>query len=582
MTRHLMLVACALLTLAAVRADAATPERPNVLIVITDDQGYGDLGCHGNPKIKTPHLDKFAAQSVHLEYFYVCPVCSPTRSGLMTGRYNYRTGIVDTALGRSLMDPREVTLAQMLGDAGYRTGIFGKWHLGDNYPLRPIDRGFQEALVLKGGGIKQPSDPPEGSGYFDPVLEHNGKTVKTKGYCTDVFTDAALKFIDKSDKPFFAYVAYNCPHAPLTEVPDKYLEPYKKMNLAASEFPKVGHPIPKTDEDVTARIYAMVTNIDDNVARLLARLDERKLADNTVVIFLTDNGPQQPRYNAGMLDRKGTVHEGGIRVPCYWRWPGQFKAGATVDRIAANIDIAPTLLSLCKVEKLAKVAFDGVSLEPLLRGKQVSWPDRTLFFQWHRGDTPELYRACAARSQNWKLVQPKGAGVDGVAPKEPVFELFDMARDPLEMKDVAADHPDVVAKMRKEYEAWFKDVSSTRGYGPVRIHVGAPQENPSLLTRQDWRGPKTSWAPDGLGYWEVTVARAGKYDVTLIYPKAAEDSPVVFTLRGATVKQNVKAGSTQVTFQGVELTAGDGRVEATIERDKKIVGVHYVELKRVE
>src|SRR5262249_43483081 len=220
-------------------------------------------------------------------------------------------------------------------------------------------------------------------------------------------------------------------------------------------------------------------------------------------------------------------------------------------------------------------------LAPLLHNQKVEWGDRTLFFQWHRGETPELYRACAARSQDWKIVQPDGAGPEGKAPNEPIFKLYDMKNDPLELKDVAADHPENVAKMRKQYEVWFKDVSATRGYGPVRIHVGAPQENPSLLTRQDWRGPKTSWAADGLGFWEVTVARAGKYEVTLIYPKAAEDSPVEFKLRGAALKQNVKAGSTQVTFKGVELTAGDGRVEATIERDKKTVGVHYVELKRM-
>jgi arylsulfatase A-like enzyme len=581
MPRHLTLAASVLLTLAAARL-AAAPPQPNVLIILTDDQGHGDLGCHGNPKIKTPNLDKFAAQSVKMDSFYVCPVCSPTRSGLMTGRYNYRLGVVDTALGRSMMDPKEITLAQMLGDGGYRTGIFGKWHLGDNYPLRPIDRGFQEALVLKGGGIKQPSDPPDGSGYFDPVLEHNGKSEKTKGYCTDVFTDAALKFIDKkSDKPFFAYVAFNCPHTPLNEVPEKYLEPYKKINLGADEFPKVGHPIGKVNEDVTARIYAMETNIDDNVGRLLARLDELKIADNTIVIFLSDNGPQQPRYNSGLLDLKTSVHEGGIRVPCYWRWPGHFIAGHKVDRIAAHIDIAPTLVELCRVQGPPKGTFDGRSLEPLLTHEKVDWPDRTLFVQWHRGETPELNRACAARTQKWKIAQPKGIQEGGSAPKDPVFELYDMENDPLELKNVAADHPDIVTKMRKDYEAWFKDVSSTRGYGPVRIHVGAPQENPSLLTRQDWRGPKSSWGADGLGFWEVTVARGGKYDVTLYYPKAAEDTTVEFKLGNVTRKQDVKAGSTQVTLQGIELTAGDGRIEATIEREKKTVGVHYVELKRV-
>ena len=378
------------------------PRRPNIVIILTDDQGYGDLGCHGNPKIKTPHLDKFAGQSTQFPYFYVCPVCSPTRSSLMTGRYNYRTGIVDTFLGRSMMHPDEVTLPQMLAAGGYRTGIFGKWHLGDNYPLRPIDRGFGEALVCTGGGLTQPSDPP-GNTYFDPILLHNGKAEKTKGYCTDVFTDAALDFIARpSDQPFFAYVAFNAPHTPL-QVPEKYLEPYQKMNLAHSEFPAPGHPLPgKADQDVTARVYAMVTNIDDNVGRLLAKLEEKKLADNTIVLYFSDNGPQQVRYNAGLFQRKGTVYEGGIRVPCYWRWPSRFAAGRKIDTIAAHIDITPTLLEACGVAKPEKVKFDGLSLLPALLGRKVDAVDRTLFFQWHRGDEPELNRACAARSQKWK------------------------------------------------------------------------------------------------------------------------------------------------------------------------------------
>ena len=579
MTRYYIL-SLLVLCLAALRG-AAAPPHPNVLIVLTDDQGYGDLGCHGNPKIKTPTLDKLAAQGVEMEHFYVCPVCSPTRSGLMTGRYNYRTGVVDTFLGRSLMDPKEVTLPQLLAAGGYRTGIFGKWHLGDNYPLRPIDRGFQEALVLKGGGLVQPSDPPEGNSYTDPILEHNGKTVKTKGYCTDVFTDAALEFIAaKSDKPFFAYVAFNAPHTPL-QVPDKYLDPYKKMKLSPGEFPKVGNALPKTNDDTVARIYAMMTNIDDNVARLLAKLDELKIADNTIVIFFSDNGPQQPRYNVGLRELKTSVYDGGIRVPCFWRWPGHFKAGHKVDRIAANIDIAPTLLDLCVVQGPAKGTFDGMSLAPLLTFDKVDWPDRTLFFQWHRGETPELNRACAARSQKWKIVQPLGIQEGGAAPKDPVFHLYDMEKDPYEMHDVAAEHPDLVAKMRKQYEAWFKDVSSTRGYGPVRFAVGAPQENPTWLTRQDWRGPKANWGPEGLGFWEVTVARGGKYDVTLYFPKLEGDAHVEFKLGAVTRKQDVKTGATKVTLSGVELPQGDGRVEATMEYDKKKFGAHYVELKRL-
>src|SRR5438552_8436757 len=192
----------------------------NVVILLADDQGYGDLGCHGNPKIQTRHLDKLASQSVELKYFYVSPVCAPTRASLMTGRYNYRTGVVDTFLGRAQMFGDEVTLAEMLRAAGYRTGIFGKWHLGDNFPLRAMDQGFEESLVHRGGGIGQPSDPPGGSSYFDPLLQHNGRLTEEKGYCSDVFTDAALEFIEQQrGGPFFVYLAFNAPHTPL-QVPD--------------------------------------------------------------------------------------------------------------------------------------------------------------------------------------------------------------------------------------------------------------------------------------------------------------------------------------------------------------------------
>ncbi|MBM4042793.1 MAG: arylsulfatase, partial [Planctomycetes bacterium] len=330
------------------------PMRPNVLLIITDDQCYGDLGCHGNEKLKTPNLDKLAAESVEFTQFYVCPVCAPTRASLMTGRYNYRTGAIDTYLGRAMMHPDEVTLAEVLAAAGYKTGIFGKWHLGDNYPLRPIDQGFQEALTHKGGGLCQPSDFPGNPGYTDPILDHNGKPEPTKGYCTDVYTDAALKFIEANKgQPWFCYHATNAPHSPL-QVDEKYVEPYRKMGLGEN----------------TAKVYGMVANIDENVGRLLAKLDELKLAENTIVIFLTDNGPcgsqrdkgQPIRFNAGLRDQKGTVYDGGIRVPFFFRWPAKIKTGRKVGTIAAHIDVLPTLAAACGARVPPDIKLDGLSL----------------------------------------------------------------------------------------------------------------------------------------------------------------------------------------------------------------------------
>jgi arylsulfatase A-like enzyme len=558
------------------------PTHPNILLIITDDQGYGDLGAHGNPKLRTPNLDRLARESVAFQSFYVSPVCGPTRASLLTGRYNYRTGVVDTYLGRSLMHPDEVTLAEMLATAGYRTGIFGKWHLGDNYPMRAIDQGFQEALTLNGGGIGQPSDPPGGESYFDPILFANGKPQQTRGYVSDVITTAALKFIEQNrNRPFFTYLAFNAPHTPL-EVPDRYYQTYRQMNLKPADFPSSGHPVPQTFEpETTARIYGMVENIDENVGRLLQKLDELKLSEHTVVIFLTDNGPQQARYNAGMFQRKGSTHEGGIRVPCFVRWPGKLVAEHKVNHIAAHIDLTPTLLEISAVKKPAAVKFDGVSLLPLLKGEPGSWPDRTLFFQWHRGDVPELYRAFAARSQQYKLVQPDGSG-DGQAPSAPVFKLYDMTRDPFERHDIAATQPEIVTRMKLEYQRWFDDVTSGRDYTkPSRIVLGAPQSNPVRLTRQDWRGPQAGWMPRSLGHWEVNVVRRGMYEVSARLNETDKPAVVHFALSQVKMQQEVPSKATRVVFSKVRLPSGTGQLECFAEQTGLRSGVRDVEIKRV-
>lgn len=518
---------------------------PNVVLIMTDDQGYGDLGFHGNDKIKTPNLDGLARESVQFTQFYVSPVCSPTRACLMTGRYNYRTGVVDTYLGRSMMYPDEVTIAEILGTAGYRTGIFGKWHLGDNYPLRSMDQGFQESLVHNGGGIGQPSDPPD-TGYFDPILQHNGKEERHNGYCTDIFTNAAIRFIeDNRDHPFFVYLSTNAPHTPL-HIHDSYVAPYKAMGL----------------DDKTAKVYGMVTNIDENVGRLLDKLESLKLDERTLLIFMTDNGPQQQRYTAGLRGRKGSVYEGGIRVPCFMHWPGTLETGRQIHRIAAHIDILPTLLEVCGLAKPLDVSLDGVSLLPMLSGIKT---DRTLYFQWHRGDEPEMYRNCAARSQRYKLVNGK--------------ELYDMVADPGEQENIAADHPHVVARMRKGYEDWFRDVSATRGYTPPRIHLGTPFENPVILTRQDWRGPRASWKPKGLGYWEVEVIQAGEYEVNLRFDRIETQGEARLKLGGVDLSEQLEKGTSEFTFDPVRLEAGKARLEAWVTLNGESVGVRYVEAK---
>lgn len=531
-------------------AAASTGARPpNVVLILTDDQGYGDVGIHGNTAIRTPNMDRIAHEGIQFTQFHVSPVCSPTRASLMTGRYCYRTGIVDTYLGRSMMYPDEVTLAERLGSAGYRTGIFGKWHLGDNYPMRAMDQGFQESVVIRGGGLRQPAGVPGGGGYFDPILMHNGKPTRYQGYCSDIYTTEALRFIDENrEQPFFLYLPTNAPHTPL-EVADSWVDPYRKAGL----------------DEVTAKVYGMVSNMDHNIGRVLGKLAESHLDDNTIVIFMSDNGPEhRTRYNGGMRGVKTEVYQGGVRVPCFVRWPRLVKAGTQTDRLAAHIDIFPTLLEACGVPRPKDVKLDGTSLMPLLRGGARNWPGRTIFFQWHRGDAPRLYRNCGARDQRWKMVNGT--------------ELYDLENDPAEAKDVSADYPEALGRLRTAYEQWFRDVSATRGYAPPRIYLGTEHENPVELTRQDWRGPRANWSATSLGYWEVLVTRAGKYEISVLMAPAAADGEVRFSLNGASLTGKVSKGATSCRLGAADIPAGPGRLEAEVATDAATVGVHYVDV----
>jgi arylsulfatase A-like enzyme len=530
-----------------------------VIVIITDDQGYGDMGVHGNSRLRTPNLDRLARQSVQLKKFYVCPVCSPTRASLLTGRYNYRTGVVDTFQGRSMMHPDEVTLAERLTQAGYRTGIFGKWHLGDNVPLRPLDQGFEEALVLKGGGIGQPSDLPDGSHYLNPVLLHNGQPRRFTGYCSDVFTRAAIDFVTgHSDHPFFVYLAFNCPHDPL-EAPEAELKTYRNMKLGPQEFPSGGSPLPRSfDEDKVARVYAMVTNIDANVGRLLEAVESKGIAGSTIIVFMTDNGPAFPRYNAGLRGLKGTVYEGGIRVPCYVRWPGHFPPGRVVDRITAHIDIMPTLLDACGIAAGNEPKLDGLSLVPLLRAEPMpSWPDRTIYFQWHRGDEPDFGRAFAARTQRFKLLRAEGTRKG----QRPRLELYDIEQDPFEIHDLAPTQAETVNRMYLRYLDWFRDVCGTRGFAPVRIRIGDPRENPTVLTRQDWRVAELGFP----GHWELEVARPGRYDITVHISDTAAPTEIRLDIQGQILRQTLPARASALTFRGVILSSGPTRLDLGFE-----------------
>jgi len=341
---------------------AADGTRPNVILMMTDDQGYGDFGFVGNPVVKTPHLDAMAGRSARMTQFYVSPVCTPTRACLMTGRYNYRTRAIDTYLGRAMMDTAEVTIAELLRGAGYTTGQFGKWHLGDNYPMRPSDQGFDEVLCHRGGGIGQPSDPIGGEGkYTDPILFHNNEQVSMQGYCTDIYFDAAFDFMRKSveeDKNFFAYIATNAPHGPFHDVPEELRKMYMDMNLRSGMAPGASEKAYEKAKDTMARIYAMETNIDQNVGRLFEKLKELGIYEDTLVLFLVDNGPNGNRFVGPFRGRKGQVVDGGIRSPLLAHWPAQLEAGQNSDRVAAHIDLLPTILDACGFAKPKELNLD--------------------------------------------------------------------------------------------------------------------------------------------------------------------------------------------------------------------------------
>lgn len=525
---------------------AAEAKQPNVILLLTDDQGYGDVGFHGNAQIRTPHMDELARQGMELTRFYCSPVCAPTRASLMTGRYYYRSGVVHTSRGGAKMYGEETTLAELLQGAGYATGIFGKWHLGDNYPMRPQDQGFAESLVHRSGGIGQAPDQP--NSYFDPWLWKNGQREQGKGYCTDLFFDAALEFMDrqaKAGKPFFVYLPTNAPHTPL-EIADSYWKPYQEQGL----------------DETTARVYGMVENLDENLGRLMAHLDQTKLKENTILIFLGDNGPQQKRYTAGLRGRKSWVYEGGIRVPFVATWPGHIPAGRQSAQIAAHIDLLPTLLDMTGTPKPKSLKLDGIDLTGLLTGKVKTLPERKLFFQVHRGLTPQRYQNCAVVTQRYKLVGYPGTfGEENLMrDAEPVLELYDLTSDPGEKKNLISTQPDIAAGLRKDYERWFADVKQSRNFQPGLIVINSGKENPTTLCRyQD--GTFTQGTSEG---WMVQVETPGRYEVEI--QRGADTKPGKLTVnwQGNRSHEFLSAEQTSARF---ELQAGTGMLDIWFQEE---------------
>lgn len=542
-----------------------------MILILTDDQGYGDYAGRGNTVLRTPHIDRLAAESVELVYFYVSPVCTPARAALMTGRNHLRSA------GVTLMHPAEWTLGEMFAADAYRTGIFGKWNLGDNHPQRPSDQGFHEALVSRGASISAISDPLHGS-YFDPLLWKNGRAVKQSGYVTDVLTSAACEFISAAgDEPFFVYLPYNCPHNPL-EAPREYLDLYADADVSSAALPEVGRPFdtgqnPAADEAKTRRLYGMVANIDDNIGRLLRHLDDLGIAEHTIVVYLSDNGPQHRRWNAGLRGIKGSVYEGGLRTPCWVRWPGTLPAGRLVESFGAHVDLAPTLLEACGIAAPPRVRFDGRSLWPLISAAPgaESWPDRSLVFQWHVGDEPMPWRACAIRSARYKLVQAVGVGQAEIEGRRR-YELFEPAVDPYELDDLASAQPEIVEALKSDYDAWFEDARSERCFALPRIDVGLAVENPIELTRQDLRGLPSE------GFWNLEVQRAGPYTATLTLGASERERELLWRCGATERRVPLPAGTREVVLEDIELPVGPGRLQALVQDGERRLPVWLVRL----
>lgn len=437
-------------------ADAAPLKgsRPNIVMVMTDDQGMGDLSCMGNPLLKTPHLDRFYEQSTRFREFHVSPTCAPTRAAVMSGRHEFRNGVTHTIHERELMALSTTTFPQLLQQAGYATGIFGKWHLGDIAEYQPYNRGFGEVFIHGAGGIGQrypgscadfPPNQEKNGKYFDNVLLHNDTIVKTQGFCTDVFFQAALGWMKEqheAKQPFFAYIVPNAPHGPMI-APDKYKKRFYDLGF--------GNQI--------AGRYGMIENFDDNFGRMVQKFDEWKLWENTLVIFMTDNGQAGRKakkngeaykpFTAGFKTGKGSPYEGGTHVPAFWRWKGVLGEGTDINALVAHIDLYKTFCDLAGAKIPDSVQkIDGRTLLPLLEDPKATWPDRELFIQvgrWKKGADPQTGKGqkCAVRTQRWRLVNNA--------------ELFDIAADPFEKKNVASEYPEVVERLRGAYDKWWAE-----------------------------------------------------------------------------------------------------------------------------
>ncbi len=489
---------------------------PNVVLILTDDQGWGDLGIHGNDKISTPTIDQMATRGAQFGRFYVSPLCAPTRASLLSGRYYLRTGTSWVSKGLENMRSSEITIAELFKEQGYKTGCFGKWHNGAHFPEHPNQQGFDEFIGFCAG---------HWNNYFNTTLEHNGEAYPTQGYITDVLTDEAIKFIEQNrEDPFFCYIPFNAPHGPF-QVPDQYFDKYKTLGF--------------NDKDAT--IYGMCENIDDNVQRLFDKIHQLELDENTIIIFMTDNGPNGERYNGGMRGIKGSIHEGGVRVPCFINWKGKIEP-KSIEAIAAHIDILPTLTSLCKLQLPEKIQLDGMDLSALLLTDQTKLEERLYYT---KKSTEFIEPDGAVRSDQYRLVMDEGDTM-----------LFDMKVDPGEKNDLSSIEEETKNALAKSYNSWFQDIKD-QFKSDDEIKIGFDHEKEIYLPAHEaaFSGDihfkeGHGWAHDWLVnwvnttdsiYWDVVVNESANYELTMLYccPEDKVGSEISAYCKESTLNSNI-------------------------------------------
>lgn len=536
MRSSLLILAITLSAPAAANSQQPSPQKPNVVVFLSDDQGWGDLSIHGNTNLSTPNIDSLARDGAMFERFFVCPVCSPTRAEFLTGRYHARGGVRGVSTGQERLNLDEKTIADTFKAAGYATAAFGKWHNGLQSPYHPLDRGFGEYYGFCSG---------HWGDYFSPPLERNGKFIRGNGYTTDDFTNHAIDFIERhKTRPFFCYVPFNTPHSPM-QVPDEYWDRFKNKEIQL----KATVPA-QEDLQMTRAALAMCENIDWNVGRVLQKLDELKLADNTIVLYFADNGPNSFRWLDGMKGRKGSTDEGGIRSPLLVRWPAHIQPGTKVKHIAGAIDLLPTLAASAGIPVVSTKPLDGRDLRDILlkehqsAGQRPAWPDRTLVTFYNN--------RLSLRTSQYRFDAGGGQGKKAIANTA----LYDMAKDPGQQRDISSEQPDVAARFAAEAKKWRAELAPqpgpddrpfTVGYStstPLPARDGVPHGN---IQRSD-SAPNcsffTNWtSTDDRITWNVEVGQPGRYEAIVYYTCAASDvgSTVELSLGEARIQTKIAA-----------------------------------------